>query len=137
MSIGATISNRFSDFKLLELSQTTDHPDKRGPYMVAQTGSAPGDPAQRECTFALTKRGTWLHHYILFMLPQDVRDEIVVFETVAEVMDLAEGLVGTPEVETIESLGQMLHDNGFQPEAGDRATEVLLEEIRQAGKGKR
>ena len=137
MSIGATISNRFSEFKLLELSKTTDHPDKRGPYMVAQTGSAPGDPAQRECTFALTKRGTWLHHYILFMLPQDVRDEIVVFETVAEVMDLAEGLVGTPVVETIESLGEMLHDNGFLPAAGDRATEVLLEEIRRAGKGKR
>lgn len=135
MSIGSTITNRFGDFKLLELSQTTDHPDKRGPYMVAQTGSAPDDPAQRECTFALTQRGTWLHHYILFMLPPDLRDEIVVFETVAEIMNLAEGLVGTPVVETIESLGQLLHDSGFQPQAGDRATEVLLEEIRQAGKG--
>ena len=137
MKIGSTITNRFGDFRLLELSKTTDHPDRRGPYMVAQTGSAPGDPTQRECTFALTKRGSWLHHYILFMLPPSLRDEIVVFETVAEVMELAEGLAGAPEVETIESLGQMLHERGFRPEAGDRTTEALLEEIRKAGKGTR
>ncbi len=137
MKIGSTISNRYSDFQLLELSATTDHPEKRGPYMVAQTGSAPGDPEQRECTFALTRRGTWLHHYILFMLPPELRDRIVVFETVPEVIDLAEGLVGTPEVETIESLGQMLHESGFEPAAADRTTEVLLEEIQRAGKGKR
>jgi len=135
MAIGEPITNRFSNFKLLELSKTQGHPGKRGPYMVAQTGSAPGDPALRECTFALTRRGSWLHHYILFMLPTELRDQIVVFESAAEAMDLVEKLAGTPVVETLDSLGELLRENGFQPQATDDTGDALLAEIRRVGKG--
>ncbi len=130
MCIAKTITNSFQDFRLLEISRTTKHPESRGPYMVAQTGSTPGDPEVRECTFALTRRGTWLHCYIFFLLPRDLRRQIAVFETVPEVMELAGRLTGNPVVETIESLPRLLGDAGFRPLDDDPASAALMAELR-------
>lgn len=132
MSIGRTITNRALDCRVLELSATTDHPERRGPYMVVQTGSAPDDPEHRECKFVLTRRGTWLHYYIFFMLPKDIRDEVAVFDSVNKVMELAESLSGKPRVESIESLRVILEEGDFQPDANDPATEALWADARES-----
>jgi hypothetical protein len=131
MSISSTITNNFTDFHLLEVSHTTRHPERRGPYMVVQTGSAPGDPEMRECTFALTRRGTWLHCYVFFVMPRELRRKVAVFESVPEVMQLAETLIGTPVVETIESLKQLLGEAGFQPLADDPESAALMAELKK------
>lgn len=131
MPIANTITNQFADFQLLEVGKTTAHPENRGPYMVVQTGSAPGDPELRECTFTLTHRGTWLHCYVFFMLPRPIRRQVAVFESVPEVMRLAGGLTGRPVVETIESLQELLREAGFKPTADDPASEALLKELKQ------
>ncbi|MBL6765760.1 MAG: hypothetical protein ISQ14_12470 [Verrucomicrobiae bacterium] len=125
------ITNRFTDFHLLNVAKTTSQPDARGPYMVIQTGSSPDDPEMRECSFALTRRGTWLHGYIFFMLPKSVRREIAVHETVADVMRIAEELMGKPVVESLDSLRDLLHGTGFSPSAEDSESEVLLEELKR------
>lgn len=130
MKIARTITNQFKDFRLLEVGKTTRHPERRGPYMVVQTGSAPGDPEFRECTFALTHKGTWMHCYVFFLLPRPLRRKIAVFESVPEVMNLAGGLTGDPVVETIESLQHLLRDAGFNPLADDPASEALMQDLR-------
>jgi len=131
MSVARTITNDFRDFHLLEVSKTTKHPERRGPYMVVQTGSAPGDPQMRECTFALTKRGTWMHCYVFFMLPRPIRRRVAVFESVPEVMQLAESLTGNPRVETLESLQELLGEAGFRPQADDPESKTLLAELKK------
>lgn len=130
-----TITNHFADFHLLNVASTTRHPDDRGPYMVVQTGSAPGDPELRECTFALTRRGTWLHCFLFFMMPRAVRRQIAVFESVAEVMALTEGLTGTPTVETLDSLPAVLRQAGFQPTADDPESRALMDALKSSKKG--
>jgi len=125
------ITNHFPDFRLLNVASTTRHPEERGPYMVVQTGSAPDDPEMRECTFALTRRGTWLHCFLFFMMPKPVRRKIAVFETVADVTSLTEGLTGKPFVETMDSLPELLREADFHPAADDPASEALLAELRK------
>lgn len=131
MTATRTITNHFPDFRLLNVAPTTAHPEQRGPFMVVQTGSAPADPQLRECTFALTHHGTWLHCFLFFLLPKPARRKIAVFETVADVMQLAEGLTGSPVVETMESLPKLLREAEFHPTADDPASEALLAELKQ------
>ena len=131
MNATKTITNSFHDFHLLEISKTTHHPEKRGPFMVSQSGSAPGDPELRECTFVLTKRGTWMHLYIFFLMPHTMRHQVAVFDSAAEVMQLAETLVGKPIVETMESLPELLNDSGCNPAHEDPVSSALMEEVRK------
>lgn len=130
MTADRTITNHFPDFRLLNVASTTRHPEQRGPYMVVQTGSAPDDPEMRECTFALTRRGTWLHCFLFFMMPKPVRRNVAVFESVADVTSLTEGLTGRPVVETMASLPELLGDADFRPVADDPASEALLAALR-------
>jgi len=131
MNASRTITNSFHDFHLLEISKTTHHPEKHGPFMVSQSGSAPGDPELRECTFVLTKRGTWMHLYIFFMMPNAMRHQVAVFDSAAEIMQLAETLVGKPVVETMESLPELLNDSGCNPAHDDPFSSALMEEVRK------
>ncbi len=131
MSSARTITNVFSEFQLLEVSATTKHPERRGPYMVVQTGSAPGDSEFRECTFALIRRGPWMHCFVFFILPRELRRKVAVFETVPEVMRLAETLIGNPVVETIESLPRLLGEAGFRPLDDDPESAALLAELKK------
>lgn len=124
-----TISNHFPDFRLLNVAATTHHPERRGPYMVTQTGSAPGDPTQRECTFALTRKGTWMHCFLFFMLPRDLRRSVAVFEDMTAVTQLCDSLPSKPVVETVDSLQELLHEAGFQPLAEDPVSQALMEEL--------
>jgi len=131
MSVARTITNRYQDFHLLEVGKTTSHPEKRGPFMIVQTGSAPGDPEVRECTFALTRKGTWIHCFIFFLMPKNIRREVAVFETVPETMELAESLTGKPVVETMTSLPSLLQGAGFHPADDDPAVATLMDELKK------
>jgi hypothetical protein len=77
MKAAKTITNSYHDFRILNVSKSTRHPKRRGPFMAIQKGSDPNDPQMRECTFVLTRRGTWMHCYLFLLLPGrcDVRQQ--------------------------------------------------------------
>ena len=129
MRFASNITNRFTDFRLLELSQLTRHPGQRGPYMVVQEGIDPKDIAGRECTFVLTHKGTWMHFYRFLMLPKAVRNRLAVFETVADVMQLTEALASDPVVETVETLQSTMPEAGLKPSEQDPTAEALFHDL--------
>lgn len=122
METASSITNDFRDFQLWNLmAQAAPAPaPARGPYMVVQDGCDPEDPVSRKCSFVLTRRGTWLHCYLFFMLPDTVRRGVGVFDSVQDVFELAERLVGKPRVESANSVPDLLGAAGYdfsRPEA--------------------
>jgi hypothetical protein len=113
MMANRVISNDYRDFQLLNLAPQQGHPEQRGPYMISQEGAAPGDPRSRHCAFVLTRRGTWLHHFIVFRLSREARARLVEFPTAAEAMSFAETLTGPCCVETPESIVAWLNELGL------------------------
>ena len=136
MSHPKTITNEFSDFHILEVSKTTHHPERRGPYMVIQTGKAPDDLKMKECTFALTKSGTWMHCYVFFVLSKEFRRKTAVFKSIDEAMSVVRNLSGVPVVETMETLPNLLAGSGFHPSKdGEPETAALMEELKKRHPG--
>ncbi len=129
-----TITNSYQDFQLLELSRLL-HTEGRGPFMVVQEGAAPDDSAMRHCSFVLTRRGTWLHYYLFLALPEDVRQRIAMFDTVADVFARAEFMPERIRVEDAVSLQELLHSSGFEPGAADTQGRALFEELRRRHPG--
>ena len=123
-----TITNHFTDFRLLDLSKVEKRLEERGPFILVQDGSAPEDPRMRECSFVLTKRGTWLHFYLYLALPKGVQRHCAQFETAAEAMKCADCLPGKVVVEDAASLQELIHEAGFEPE--DVAGQTLLAEMK-------
>ncbi len=123
-----TITNHFTDFRMLDLSKLEHRLEGRGPYMLVQDGSAPDDPRMRECSFVLTKRGTWLHFYLYLALPKAVQRHCAQFETAAEALKCADCLPGKVVVEDAASLQELLHEAGFEPE--DEAGQKLFAEMK-------
>lgn len=111
-----TITNRFTDFRLLDLSKLEHRVEGHGPFMMVQDGSAPDDPKMRECSFVLTKRGTWLHFYLYLALPAEVRSRCAHFDTASEVLKRADSLSERVIVEDAASLQELLLEAGFEPE---------------------
>ena len=130
MKTANAITNSYQDFKVLNLCQLVHHVEGRGPFMVTQDGCAPDDPAMRNCSFVLTRRGTWLHFYLYLALPEMVRRKCAHFETVAEVLQQADSLPSKVIVEDAASLQELLHEVGFEPAAEDAAGCALLQEIK-------
>jgi hypothetical protein len=112
MTASHVISNQPQDFQLLNLAPERGHPEARGPYMISQEGAAPGDLVSRHCAFVLTRRGTWLHHFILFHLAADARSRLVEFPTAGEALAFARELTGDPRVETLDSVTAWLRELG-------------------------
>lgn len=129
MNTANAITNRSQDFKILNLCQLVHHVEGRGPFMVTQDGCDPNDPKMRECSFVLTKRGTWLHFYLYLALPETVRQKCAHFETVAEALHGADSLQSVVVVETAASLQEMLQECRFEPASEDAAGRALLREI--------
>lgn len=129
MKTADAITNRPQDFKILNLRQLVHHVDGRGPFMVTQDGCDPGDQKMRECSFVLTKRGTWLHFYLYLALPETVRQKCALFETVAEALSCADSLPPEVVVETAASLQEMLQQCQVEPASGDATGQALLREI--------
>lgn len=129
MKAAPAITNRYQDFTLLNLAQVVHRTEGRGPYLITQDGSAPGDPVQRGCSFVLTRRGTWLHFYLYLALPEAVRAACAQFDTPQEAMQMAESLPAQAVVEDALSLPELLQQSGFEP--ADQTGRALLDEIRR------
>lgn len=91
----------------------------------------------RQCSFVLTRRGTWLHFYLYLTLPENVRAACAHFDSIADVMTLAESLCGKPQVEDTVSLQELIRGTGFAPDVTDLAGNALLQVIidRHASRG--
>lgn len=99
MTARRAITNRLQDCQLLELGKLLGRPDTRGPFLLVQDGADPADPRMRECSFVLTRRGTWLHYYVYLALPEATRRRCALFDTSHEVLQLVDGLTGPVRVE--------------------------------------
>lgn len=129
MKTATAITNRYQDFKVLNLCQLVHQVEGRGPYMVTQDGCDPNDATGRACSFVLTKRGTWLHFYLYLVLPETVRQKCAHFETAAEALQLADSLPARVIVEDASSLRELIHEAGFEPAAEDATGQALLREM--------
>lgn len=130
MTASRAISNRYQDFQLLDLGKLMKRTEGRGPFLLVQEGCDPADPHFRECSFVLTRRGTWLHYYLFLALPEAVRHRGAMFETGAEALEFAANLTGNVAVETPATLQQLLRENGFEPPDADTAGQALLQHLR-------
>jgi hypothetical protein len=126
-----TITNRLADCELFDLSKLMGSGQTRGPFLLVQDGCAPGDPRMRECSFVLTRRGTWLHYYLYLALPETVRRRCALFDRAHEAMQRVETLPDEVRVEDSHSLQELLHEHGFEPDPSDLAGKALLERLRQ------
>lgn len=130
MTARRAITNHLQDCQLLDLGRLLGHEGNRGPFLLVQDGCDPADPKMRECSFVLTRRGTWLHYYLYLALPESIRRRCALFDTSPEVMQLAEGLPGKVQVEDPLSLQEMLREYGFQPNPEDFTGRALLEQLK-------
>jgi hypothetical protein len=96
----AVIDNERSRYHLLELSKLPLPPDikcpqsEHGPYVVLQKGAMPGDLYSKPLDFLLTKEGAWLPMFAFVKLPEQERNELCIFSTVAEAIQQLEKLGG-------------------------------------------
>lgn len=125
------LTNDYRDFQLLELGQLTGNREGRGPYMWVQDGIAPHDPQARNCSFVLTRRGTWLHYYLFLALPESVRRHCAQFDSSATAMTCAAALTGTPEIEDALTLPELIHQAGFTPAETDQTGRALWNDLRR------
>ncbi|HAB17333.1 MAG TPA: hypothetical protein PLX89_10955 [Verrucomicrobiota bacterium] len=129
MTASRTITNSYRDFQLLDLSRLLKTSVGRGPFLLVQDGCDPSDPKLRECSFVLTRRGTWLHYYLFLTLPETVRRRCAMFEGSAEALSFAANLPAQVTVENPISLQELIHDSGFEPDASDAVGKALLEQL--------
>ncbi len=129
MNPASKITNRYQDFRLLDLSRLTSHPEHHGPFMVVQDGADPADINMRPCSFVLTRQGTWLHYYLFLTIPREMRPRLGMFESVGDVIKLAESLPDKVCVATLNSLRQWFLEEGVQLGKHDPAAEVLLKDL--------
>jgi hypothetical protein len=92
----ATLTNSFHQCELLNLGYG---PNGRGPFVVRQTGTAPGSVTLEHDTFLLRRDGTWVINLAVFPLPEKEQDQFL-YQTSAEVMQVLDGLQGDPIVQT-------------------------------------
>lgn len=92
-----SLQNDFARFTIVNLEP--DSPS-RGPFIVAQNGSAPGDAKVRNKIHLLATDGTWVDLAALFHDPAAMAGELL-FETVAEMIGVIERLTGPAVARTI------------------------------------
>lgn len=93
------LSNHFSACRLVSLAKlktAAEFPgrDANGPYLIAQEGYDPSDPAMRLGEYLLSRSGEWLGTHWFVRLPVPERRKEFFFPTVGEVMELMEDLAG-------------------------------------------
>lgn len=93
----STLQNDFARFTIVNLEP--DSPS-RGPFIVAQNGSAPGDPRVRNKIHLLARDGTWVDFAVLFTEPAAMAADLL-FDTVAEMIGVIEKLTGPAVVRPI------------------------------------
>ena len=136
MKIARAIRNSYHDFRILDVSKSTRNPKRHGPFMAIQEGSDPNDPRMRECTFVLTRRGTWMHCYLFLLLPRSLRRQVAVFDKPQDILALAEELSPKPvAVETALSLQELIGGSVPALADDDPTSQTLLTELRRRKQG--
>lgn len=87
------LTNDFNDCRLIKLDPAEPH----SPFIVAQEGVAPNDPACKTRMFYLQHDGQWINEIARSTRP-DTEIGDIVFETPAEAMRLLSTLFGKPHV---------------------------------------
>jgi hypothetical protein len=70
----------------------------RGPYVIRQTGSAPGSMTMQQDPYLLRRDGVWVLNLAVFALGETEQQQFM-YATSAEVMKALEGLPVDPVVE--------------------------------------
>lgn len=78
----------------LALASQVQTRDARGPYVIVQTGHAPGDHTSKDVDHLLGRSGEWLALHWFIRLPVHERNAEFVFGTANEVMTFMETLTG-------------------------------------------
>ena len=91
------LTNHFSACRLVSLSKlkaATEFParDANGPYLIAQEGYNPSDPAMRRGEYLLSRSGEWLGTHWFARLPVPERRKEFFFATVGDVMEMMQDL---------------------------------------------
>ncbi|MFM7180972.1 MAG: hypothetical protein ACKO2G_05855 [Verrucomicrobiales bacterium] len=94
----STLQNDFARFTIVNLEP--DSPS-RGPFIVTQNGSVPGDPRVRNKIHLLARDGTWVDMAVLFTDPAGMAADLL-FETVTEMLAVIEKLAGPAVVRPIK-----------------------------------
>ena len=89
-----TITNDYKDSQILNLGSEGEG----GPYLVTQTGVAPGDPLTKTRMFVLRPDGQWVdfNAYASQGKPEAMDD--IVFRSIPKVMETFGNLFGRPQV---------------------------------------
>jgi hypothetical protein len=114
MSLARPLSNDASAARLisltkLEIAAQIESHDLHGPYVILQTGYAPGDLSMKAADYLLGRSGEWLALHWFLSLPVSDRNDEFVFATVAEAMIILEELNG--EVVVITGLEEAEADD--------------------------
>jgi len=131
MKATRALTNSHQDFQVLNLSEILHRAEGRGPYLVTQDGCDPNDPTMRQCSFVLTKRGTWFHFYLYLALPEAVRGKLAHFEDIPEIVRCTGSLPAKVIVEDAASLQELIRGTGFEPDTGDPSGQALLREMKK------
>lgn len=91
------LTNHFSACRLISLSKlkaAAEFPDRdaNGPYLIAQEGYDPADPALRRGEYLLSRSGEWLATHWFVRMPVPERRKQFFFATVGEVMEMMQNL---------------------------------------------
>jgi hypothetical protein len=136
MKTAKAITNSYHDFRILNVSKSTPHPERRGPFMAIQEGSDPNDPQMRECTFVLTRHGTWMHCFLFLLLTKPLRRQVAVFEKPQDILALAEELSPKPvAIETARSLHELVGSSVQAVGDDDPTSQTLLTELKRRKQG--
>ncbi|HMP82793.1 MAG TPA: hypothetical protein PKA41_08845 [Verrucomicrobiota bacterium] len=84
-----TITN---DYKACEVWNLGRTPGERGPFIIVQSGDAPGDELIRERMYLLRRDGHWVEMAYLASLHQPEAFDSVMFPAITEVLKLFESL---------------------------------------------
>jgi hypothetical protein len=114
MSISQRLSNHFSACRLISLAKLKAASeivprDSNGPYLILQHGYEPGDAAMQARDYLLGRSGAWLGTHWFIRMPVPERRKEFIFGTVAEVMELMEGL--TSKVQVISTRPASVQDD--------------------------
>ena len=89
-----TITNNYRDAHILNLGSG----DRRGPYLVTQTGASPTDRFGKERMFVLRPDGRWVDFNAYASQGKPEAMDEIVFSTTTQIMETFGKLFGRPQI---------------------------------------
>lgn len=119
MSLSHALTNDLDATRLISLvklrmASEIEPRDQHGPYIILQTGYAPGDVGMKAADYLLGRSGEWIAVHWFLRLPVQERRQEFVFGTMAEVVTLMEELCG--DVKVIDELEDLDDDSPVDEE---------------------